>query len=740
MNLNAMQQKAVLHTNGPLLILAGAGSGKTKVLTQRIANLIEKHNVRPWEILAITFTNKAALEMRERVGTIIGEEMLKDMWISTFHSMCVRILRRYSEQIGYTRYFTIYDPADQKTIIKDVLKELNINEKLFLAGAVLSDISNKKNQFILPKQALRANKEGCREHTLARIYDKYQDKLYENNAMDFDDLLVNVCILFNNHSDILEFYQRKFKYILVDEYQDTNGVQYELVRQLASKHQNLCVVGDDDQSIYGWRGADISNILEFEKDFANTTVIKLEQNYRSTKNILRAANEVVKNNCDRKEKTLFTENEIGEKIEIYEVQNEYKEAEMITAQLLNDINKYKKEYKDFAILYRTNAQSRILEEKMIQNSIPYRIFGGIRFYERKEIKDLIAYLKTIANEQDDIAVKRIINIPRRGIGAATIDKIQQLSNKHKINFYDIAKNIKQFQILGTTPANKILSFVDLIEDFKIIEQEDDVAELLHEIITKLDYINFIKETEPEDANDRILNIQELVSKAALYMQIAEMPSLNNFLEEIALVADIDNYDQDSNSVILMTLHSAKGLEFPIVFMPGFEDGLFPSYMSINDEDKTKLEEERRLCYVGITRAKEKLYILYTNERMIFGESRKAGASRFLNELPEEVIDIKTAFKKQANSSTVDKTFFSKNTSPFKSKFPDKSNYLYKKIDNIPEPIEEFRAGDTVTHRVFGQGIIIGVMKTKGEFFVTISFETGDLKKLNTRFAKLKKVR
>ncbi|WP_305766951.1 ATP-dependent helicase [Candidatus Epulonipiscium viviparus] len=731
MNLNDRQKKAVQHVNGPLLILAGAGSGKTRVLTQRIANLIENHQVQPWEILAITFTNKAAAEMRERMANDVGEDVLKNMWISTFHSMCVRILRRFGESIGYTKYFTIYDSAEQKITIKDVMKEMNINEKEFQVGAVFSHISSKKNQFILPRQALKESEGNFREHIIAKIYDAYQDKLYENNVMDFDDLLVNVCILFNNHPDVLSFYQNKFKYILVDEYQDTNCVQYELIRQLADKHKNLCVVGDDDQSIYGWRGADISNILEFEKDFENTTIIKLEQNYRSTKNILEAANAVVKNNENRKPKVLFTDNETGEQIELYVVKNEYREADVIAAQISKDLSEYRRDYKDFAILYRTNAQSRVLEEKMIQSSIPYRMLGGVRFYERKEIKDLVSYLKIIVNAQDDVAARRIINIPKRGIGAASIDKIQQAANDYQVNFYEVAKNIRQFGILGKTATEKVSVFANLIEELKELAQEENILALLQAIIVKTDYNNFLKETEPEDAADRILNVREFVSKAAAYVQSNEEANLNNFLEEITLVADVDNYDQNSNAVVLMTLHSSKGLEFPVVFMPGLEEGLFPSHMSASDEDKTKLEEERRLCYVGITRAREKLYILQAEERMTYGQIKAVEPSRFIAELPAEVIRINKVFasKKYAKKNNYEPT--KKSDIEFKIWNP------HKKMESTI--IEDFVTGDIVMHRMFGKGTVIEKMKKKEDIFVTIKFESGEFKKLNTKFAKLQKV-
>ncbi|OON93450.1 MAG: ATP-dependent DNA helicase PcrA [Candidatus Epulonipiscioides saccharophilum] len=762
MNLNPMQQIAVEHVNGPLLILAGAGSGKTKVLTNRIEYLVNTCGVKPWEILAITFTNKAALEMKERVAALLGDQIVKDMWISTFHSMCVRILRRHGDKIGYLKSFSIYDSSDQKSLLNSILKDLNINEKNYRLNSVLANISNKKNRFILPKQALKDSMGDFHEHNIAKIYDVYQDRLYENNSMDFDDLLVNVCILLRNHPDILEYYQNKFKYILCDEYQDTNGVQYELIKQLSSSHKNLCVVGDDDQSIYGWRGADINNILDFENDFENTKVIKLEQNYRSTKNILRAANTVIENNKNRKSKTLFTENERGSLIEIHIADNEYKEAEIIAGQIEKDINAHKQDYRDFAVLYRTNAQSRAIEEKLMQYSIPYRMLGGVRFYERREIKDLIAYLKVIANDRDDIAIRRIINVPKRGIGETSIEKIQKIALENDLNFYDVAKDIYYYNILSKAPTEKIISFMKLIHTFKEIAEKESVVSLLRLVIKQINYMDFLKESSIEDAEDRIANVSELVSKAAIYSQSAENPSLDGFLEEIALVSDVDNYDQNSNSVVLMTLHSAKGLEFPVVFLPGWEEGLFPSYMSISAEDKSLLEEERRLAYVGITRAREKLYLLQAESRMTYGSKKIAVASRFLRELPKDVLEFKNMpFRKKYSesinqgsayrySNNYPKNMSVKQSDPVKSyskpKTSDEFNsYSKPKISDEfnsyskPKASDEFSIGDRVSHRTFGKGKVIGVFNIEGKLFVTICFDSGDLKKVNAKLAKLTKL-
>ncbi|MGL6173948.1 MAG: DNA helicase PcrA [Cellulosilyticaceae bacterium] len=781
--LNAMQKEAVLHTEGPLLVLAGAGSGKTRVLTHRIAHLIKNKDVAPWSILAITFTNKAAAEMRERVGGLIGDDLARDMWISTFHSMCVRMLRRDGERLGYGRYFTIYDTSDQKALMKDVMKTLNVNEKNFPVSSMIGAISSKKNEFILPEDCLRQVGGDYREKVIAQIYEAYQAKLKENNAMDFDDLLVNTCLVLQNNPDVLEFYQRKFKYILVDEYQDTNGVQYHLVQLLAKGHYNLCVVGDDDQSIYGWRGADISNILDFERDLPGAKVIKLEQNYRSTKNILEAANKVVARNQGRKVKNLWTDNEEGEVISVMELDNEYRESDAIANLISRGIENGEREYKDYAILYRTNAQSRAIEEKMIHHSIPYRLLGGTRFYERKEIKDLIAYLRVVANLKDDIALKRVINVPKRGIGAASVNTIAEYAQNQNMDFFEAARMCKEFGVLGNAPSTKVLTFVYLIQEFRAMSQNGDVKELLEAIIEKTEYTNYLRQTEGEDAKDRIANIQELVSKAATYMQNSDDPSLDEFLEEVALVADVDNYDEESNSVVLMTLHSAKGLEFPVVFMPGMEDGLFPSFMSMTEGDD-KLEEERRLCYVGITRAREKLYMLYTQQRTVFGRTQSSIASRFLKELPTQVTNLQELEKTPSssgrfiNGKTNPLSPFSKNpinkpsfgqatpqTAPGKTSFtkPDftKPEFIQRqatkseptpsipnrgilpaaggKIENLPKVTQDFSSGDMVKHKMFGEGTITKVDKTEDDVFVTIDFKRGMSKKLSVRFAKLQKM-
>lgn len=733
--LNQMQKEAVQTTEGPLLLLAGAGSGKTRVLTCRIAYLIEENGVSPWNILAITFTNKAAKEMKERTARLVGEIKAEDMWVSTFHSMCTRILRRDGDRLGYSRYFAIYDTADQKAVIKEVIRQLNINEKNFPVASVLAAISTQKNELITPKQMMDLAKGDYRQRTIAEIYEAYQRKLLANNAMDFDDLLMNTYFLLRDYEDVLSFYQNKFRYIMVDEYQDTNRAQYHLVKLLADKYQNLCVVGDDDQSIYGWRGADIRNILDFERDFPKTKIIKLEQNYRSTKNILEAAYHIVSNNTARKDKKLWTENEQGDIITVLQMENEYREAEQIANTIIQEVEKGERDYKDFAVLYRTNAQSRVLEEKFIQNNVPHRLVGGVRFYDRKEIKDLLAYLKVLSNSKDDIALKRIINVPKRGIGPASITAIENYAYQQNMDFYEAAKLVKEFGILGSGPSAKVLSFINLIEELKETAELNDIKVLLDTLIDKVDYFSYIKDTEPEDYEDRIANIQELISKAVNYMEIAKEPTLDDFLEEVALVADVDNYDANSNSVVLMTLHSAKGLEFPVVFIPGVEEGLFPSYMSML-EGEDKLEEERRLCYVGVTRAKEKLYMLYTQQRTIFGKTQGCIASRFIKELPAELTNLKESkdMKKVKGLSNEEDGRTDSIFSPYRNKKP-----LGKKIENLPIVTDDFEIGQAVKHRAFGEGIITEIDKIKNDIFVTIKFKEGDERKLSARFARLEKL-
>ena len=624
--LNPMQQEAVYYTEGPLLILAGAGSGKTRVLTHRIAYLIEEKGINPWNIMAITFTNKAANEMRERVDKIVGFGS-DSIWVSTFHSSCVRILRRFIDRLGYGTNFTIYDADDQKTLMKDICKRLNIDTKMYKEKMLLAAISSAKDEMISPEEYrlnMISDSQDLNKKTVARVYEAYQKQLQQNNAMDFDDLLVKTVELFQNCPDVLEYYQEKFRYIMVDEYQDTNTVQFKFVSLLASKYKNLCVVGDDDQSIYKFRGANIGNILGFEQVFPEAKVIKLEQNYRSTQNILNAANEVIRNNIRRKEKTLWTANEEGEQIHLREFQSGFEEAEYIAGDIRRKVREGECSYSDCAVLYRTNAQSRLFEEKFLLGNIPYKIVGGVNFYARKEIKDMLAYLKTVDNARDDVAVQRIINVPRRGIGASSLSKVQIYAQDMEISFYDALRMADEIPSLGRGAA-KIRSFVDFIQKFRSQVEYLSVTELLQKIIDETGYVEELKAENTEESKGRIENIDELISKAVSYEQEAEHPSLSGFLEDVALISDLDSVNEDENRVLLMTLHSAKGLEFPQVYLAGMEEGVFPSYLSIVSGDFENLEEERRLFFVGMTRAREELIVSYGGQ-----------PSAFVDELPESI--------------------------------------------------------------------------------------------------------
>ena len=605
--LNREQQEAVLHVDGPLLILAGAGSGKTRVLTYRIAHLIDECGVNPWNILAITFTNKAAGEMRERVDKIVGYGS-ESIWVSTFHSTCVRILRRYIDRLGYDTNFTIYDTEDQKTVMKSVCQKLQLDSKLYKERMLLNVISHAKDEYISPNEFLLEAKGDFRQEKIAQAYVEYQKELKKNNALDFDDLLVKTVELFQSCPDVLEYYQNRFRYIMVDEYQDTNTVQFKFISTLARQYRNLCVVGDDDQSIYKFRGANIRNILDFEKVFPDAKVVKLEQNYRSTQNILNAANGVIANNRGRKEKALWTENEQGEPILFQQFQNGYEEAEYVSGEISKKVRKGEAEYQDFAVLYRTNAQSRLFEEKFLYANIPYKIVGGVNFYSRKEIKDILAYLKTIDNGKDDLAVRRIINVPKRGIGNVTLAKVQAYADSRDISFFEALEEAGEIPGLGKA-ALKIQPFVHLIHEMRLSLADMSMQDLIQAILDKTGYAEDLKNEDTDESEARLENIDEFINKAVTYEEGAEEPNLSGFLEEVALVADIDSVEDGDNRVLLMTLHSAKGLEFPYVYLAGMEDGLFPSYMSIAADDPTEeIEEERRLCYVGITRAMKELTI------------------------------------------------------------------------------------------------------------------------------------
>lgn len=637
--LNKEQKEAVFHVDGPLLILAGAGSGKTRVITHRIAYLIEEMGVKPWNILAITFTNKAAGEMKERVHDIVGFGS-DQIWVSTFHSTCVRILRRHIDLLGYDTNFTIYDTEDQKTVMKEICKRLEIDPKQMKERAILSIISKAKDELMGPEEFALENKGDFRLSKIVEAYKEYQAALKRNNALDFDDLLLKTVELFKECPHVLEQYQERFRYICVDEYQDTNTVQFELIRLLSVKYRNLCVVGDDDQSIYKFRGANISNILDFEKVFHDAKVIKLEQNYRSTGFILEAANEVIKNNVERKTKALWTSKDNGEKLHFKQFDTAFDEADFIA----NDIIKKRRigqcDYKDCAVLYRTNAQSRILEEAFVREGIPYDLVGGTNFYSRKEIKDMLAYLKTIDNGKDDLAVKRIINIPKRGIGAATLNKVQDYADYNNLSFFNALCEAEKIPGLGKT-SSKLTAFANMIHVFRSKVKITGLKKLMEEIIDTISYVPYLEETEEEGSKERLENVDELITKIAVYEESVEEATLSGFLEEVALVAEIDKLDEDSNHVVLMTLHSAKGLEFPTVYLAGMEDGIFPSYMTLFDSDPLAIEEERRLAYVGITRAMRDLTLTYARARMIRGETQFNKVSRFLLEIPEHLITGRT---------------------------------------------------------------------------------------------------
>lgn len=636
--MNDMQMRAICQTEGPVLILAGAGSGKTRVLTHRAAYLIEEKGVNPYHIMAITFTNKAAGEMRERIDDIVGYGS-ESIWVSTFHSACVRILRRFINRIGYDTNFTIYDADDQKQLMKDICKRLNIDTKLYKEKFFLNRISNAKDELVSPSD-FRSNIGNDREkQTIAQVYTEYQQMLQKNNALDFDDLIMKTVELFRSDKEVLDHYQERLHYIMVDEYQDTNTAQFELVRLLASKYENLCVVGDDDQSIYKFRGANIGNILNFEHYFPNAVVIKLEQNYRSTQNILDAANGVIANNCGRKEKALWTQNNTGEKVQFRQFETGDDEAEFIAADIQEKIRDGSFRYQDCAVLYRTNAQSRLFEEHFILSNIPYKMVGGVNFYARKEIKDLLSYLKTIDNARDDLAVRRIINVPKRGIGAATLAKVQTYANEQGLSFYQALRLAPDISGLGGRAAAKIEPFVTFIQAMRSKTDLILVSELLQEIIDATGYVEDLKAEDTDEARARIENIEELQGKVLTYEESEKNPTLSGFLEEVALVADIDSLDANNDRVVLMTLHSAKGLEFPQVYLAGMEDGLFPSYMSITSDNAVEdIEEERRLAYVGITRAMQSLMITCARQRMVRGQMQYNRISRFVSEIPAQVLE------------------------------------------------------------------------------------------------------
>lgn len=739
--LNPQQKEAVLHNEGPLLLLAGAGSGKTRVLTHRIAYLIDHRGVNPWNILAITFTNKAASEMRERVDDLVGFGS-EDIWVSTFHSTCVRILRRYIDTIGYERNFTIYDADDQKTLVRDICKYLNIDTKKTKERTFISAISKAKDELITPNEYAKNAGNDLTLSLYAKVYIEYQKRLKNSNALDFDDLIVKTVELLRKNPDALNYYYNRFRYIMVDEYQDTNTAQFKLIHLLSTgpkgndeNRQNLCVVGDDDQSIYKFRGANIENILNFEGAFPSAVVIKLEQNYRSTKSILDAANEVISNNTHRKVKALWTDNEEGDPIKFTIYDNGYDEAETIASEI-HTLNKSDNvSYKDFAILYRTNAQSRLFEEKLIARNIPYKIIGSINFYARKEIKDILAYLKTINNGKDSLSTLRIINSPRRGIGLTTTDRVSNFAIENELSFYEALGSAHYIPGVERA-ASKIMPFVSFIEGIKSNMQMESytLRELIEDVLEGSGYLTALDEDSDEN-KDRLANIDELVNKIVSYEEISEEPSLSGFLEEIALVADIDNLDESADYVVLMTLHSAKGLEFPHVYIAGFEEGIFPSYMTLNAENpEEELQEERRLCYVGITRAKNNLALSAAKQRMIRGETQFNKPSRFISEIPRHLVTM------GASSSSSPSSPFAApgGRKPWKQTTP----YMAPSSKNIPGNnlgSLDYEIGDTVKHIKFGIGDVKDITMGGRDYEVTVGFHKYGTKKLLASFAKLKKV-
>lgn len=761
--LNEPQRQAVMATDGPLLILAGAGSGKTRVLTHRTAYLIEKCGVNPYNIMAITFTNKAAGEMRERIDQMVGYGS-ESIWVCTFHSTCVRILRRYIDRLGFGTNFTIYDSDDQKTLMKDICKRLEIDTKMYKEKMFLSAISSAKDELIDPIEFETRAAGDYVKRKQAQVYREYQQALKQNNALDFDDLIMKTVELFKLDKEVLASYQDRFRYIMVDEYQDTNTAQFELIRLLALKYQNLCVVGDDDQSIYKFRGANIYNILNFEHHFPDATVIKLEQNYRSTQNILDAANAVIANNQGRKEKRLWTDNGAGDKITFEQLDTAAEEADFVARDIARRVRKGEYQYKDCAILYRTNAQSRLFEERFITANIPYKIFGGVNFYARKEVKDLLAYLKTIDNGQDDLAVRRIINIPKRGIGAASINKVALYAQEQEISFYDALCVAEQVPGLGKAAA-KIRPFVLFIQSMKAKAKLLSVADLLQEVIETTGYVRELEAEGTDEAEARIENIDELISKAVDYAEGEEAPTLNGFLENVALVADIDSFDENSDYVVLMTLHSAKGLEFPNVYLAGLEDGLFPSYMSItSDNSQAEIEEERRLAYVGITRAKKNLTITSARVRMVRGQTQYGKVSRFVREIPPELLSGKI-YEPKTKEEPIEQSTFQKARKAFRtvpsyggsgygkevgegygSTFHSSkaTKPVYTKVENQRDfgsagGALSYQVGDRVRHIKFGDGEVMAIVSGGRDYEVTVDFDKAGTKKMFASFAKLKKI-
>lgn len=747
--LNEQQKEGVFTVDGPVLLLAGAGSGKTRVLTHRIAYLIEEIGVNPWNIMAITFTNKAAGEMKERVEDLVGFGS-DSIWVTTFHSTCVRILRRYIDRIGYDNNFAIYDTDDQKAVMKDICKRLQVDTKMMKERSILAAISSAKDELVSPNEYSLSAGGDFHKQKIAQIYQEYQAALKKNNAVDFDDLIMKTVELFKACPDVLKGYQERFKYIMVDEYQDTNTAQFELIKLLAGAHHNLCVVGDDDQSIYKFRGANIRNILDFEKVYPEAAVIRLEQNYRSTQNVLDAANAVIRNNKGRKEKALWTDKGEGNRIHFRQFDTAFEEAEFVA----DDIARKKREgsfdYGNCAVLFRTNAQARLLEERFVVEGIPYDVVGGTNFYARKEIKDLLAYLKTIDNGRDDLAVKRIINVPKRGIGATTIAKVQDYADMKEISFYDALKEADEISTIGKSGA-KLKPFVSMIQAFRSKLSYYSLEDLMNDIIETTGYVKELEASDEEDAENRIENIDEFISKIVSYEETHDEPSLSEFLEEVALVADIDNVDGDSNKVLLMTLHSAKGLEFGSVYLTGMEDGVFPGYMSIVADDPDEIEEERRLAYVGITRAKEDLTLCYAKQRMIRGETQYNAVSRFVKEIPESLMDNRLPAPKYDPITTPASKFRPVAALAPKRTAAENKPFIAGGIGSFgamgivkgagaaPGGRPDYDAGDRVRHIKYGDGTVLSMEPGPRDYKVTVDFDEAGQKIMYAAFAKLKKL-
>ena len=788
--LNKEQKEAVLHTEGPLLLLAGAGSGKTRVLTHRVAYLIDELGVNPWNILAITFTNKAAQEMRERVDQIAGFGA-DQVWVATFHATCMRILRRHIDRLGYDTNFTIYDTDDQKTVIKQVCKRMNIDTKMYKERTLLSEISSAKDELVDVREFEVKSVGDYRKSVTAKVYREYQDTLKKSNALDFDDIIVKTVELFKSCPEVLYNYQERFRYIMVDEYQDTNTAQFELIRLLADGYRNLCVVGDDDQSIYKFRGANIRNILDYEKIYPDAKVIKLEQNYRSTQNILDAANAVIRNNRGRKEKALWTEKGAGNRIHFRQFDNAYEEAEYIADDISDKVNKNGVAYADCAVLYRTNAQSRLLEERMVVEGIPYHVVGGVNFYARQEIRDILAYLKTIDNGRDEVALRRIINVPKRSIGTASLEKVADYAQMKDITLFDALCEADQIRGLGRAEA-KIRGFVNLIEVLRSGLSSYTLPDLIKSLLERIDYAEYLRDQDEESAEDRLGNVDELITKAAVYEETHDEPSLSEFLEEIMLVADIDNVEDGDNRVLLMTLHSAKGLEFPVVYLAGMEDGLFPGFMTIASDDPLEIEEERRLAYVGITRAKEDLTLTCARSRMLRGETQYNPVSRFVREIPKELMDnilppsrryrdddLEDFQTRRANEAALramgleaiapprsgngsgsgfggfgNTGFDPRPKATLKPRVTAKADkpYISKGINGLNQLAglqkgTEFKApdaldytvGDRVRHIKYGEGTVLNIAREPRDYKVTVEFDQAGQKIMYASFAKLKRV-